>query len=144
MAVSIRPCHTRNLPNFHQNRKLSQLVLLTFIHPHIVDLGSNIILFEEFWACVMGTLFFDKRPKVLEGLCAVFVHRVMCLDAEVGTSEDRGWIGDELVDVLDYSFKAGILWIGGEGALLIYVGLLGDNRLSRVWETLDFSGRWEW
>src|SRR5579859_4506595 len=132
MAVSIRPCHTRNLPNFHQNHKLSQLVLLTFICPHIVDLGSYIILFEEFWACAMGTLFFNKRPKVLEGLSAVFVHRVMCLDAEVGTAEDGGWISDELVNVLDYSFEVGILWIGGEGGpLLIYVGLLGDNRLHR-------------
>src|SRR5579859_1312462 len=115
MVVSIRPCHTRNLPHFHQNRKVSQLVLLTFICPHIVDLGSNIILFEEFWACAMGTLFFDKRPKVLEGLRAVFLHHVICLDVEVGTSEDGGWIGDKLVDVLDYSFEAGILGIGGEG-----------------------------
>ena len=63
----------------------------------------------------MGTLFFDKRPKVLEGLHAVFVYHVMCLNVEVGTSEDGGWIGDELVDVLDYSFEVGILWIGGEG-----------------------------
>src|SRR5579859_2658769 len=136
MVVSIRPCHTRNLPHFHQNRKLSQLILLTFIRPHIVDPGSNIILFEEFWACAMGTLFFDKRRKVLVGLRAVFVHRVMCLDAEVGTSEDRGWIGDELVDVLDYSLKRGSCGSEGRGALLIYVGLLGDNRLRRVWETL--------
>src|SRR5579859_3377093 len=52
-----------NLPHFHQNRKLSPLVLLTFIRPHIVDPVSNIILFEEFWACAMGTLFFDNQKS---------------------------------------------------------------------------------